>query len=57
MLFLSRKMGQSLHIGDDIHIVVMKGKGKTVMLGIEAPSDVAIERHERKHKPTDETKD
>ena len=39
MLVLSRKQHQDIVIGDDIKITVLKVKGNTVRLGIEAPRD------------------
>ncbi len=46
MLVLTRKKGQSLHIGDNIRIVVLEVTGDTVRIGIEAPAEVAIYRSE-----------
>ena len=46
MLVLTRKIGESLAINDDIRITVLEMKGKTVRLGIEAPADVKVYRQE-----------
>ena len=46
MLVLTRKIGESLAINDNIRITVLEVKGKTVRLGIEAPNDVKIYRQE-----------
>ena len=46
MLVLSRKLKQEIQIGDDIKITVLKIKGNTVRLGIEAPRDIHIVRGE-----------
>ncbi|SDN33661.1 carbon storage regulator CsrA [Desulfonauticus submarinus] len=46
MLILSRKIGESLHIGDNIKITVLECRGKTVKLGIEVPDDVTVFREE-----------
>ena len=46
MLVLSRKQQQDIVIGDDIKITVLKVKGNTVRLGIEAPRDVRVVRGE-----------
>lgn len=46
MLVLSRKVDDTIIIGDNIKIQVIKIKGNTVRLGIEAPSDVKILRGE-----------
>lgn len=50
MLVLGRKIGESITIGDDIKITVMrmdKGRG-FVALGIDAPKDVPVHREEVK---------
>lgn len=46
MLVLTRKLSQQLHIGNDIVITVVKVRGNTIRLGIEAPRDVRILRSE-----------
>jgi carbon storage regulator CsrA len=46
MLVLSRKVDDTIIIGDNIKIQVIKIKGNTIRLGIEAPSDVKILRGE-----------
>lgn len=46
MLVLSRKQQQDIVIGDDIKITVLKVKGNTVRLGIEAPKNVRVVRGE-----------
>ncbi len=46
MLVLTRKPQEKIRIGDDITITVIKTKGKTVRIGIEAPSDVNVLRGE-----------
>ncbi len=46
MLVLTRKIGESLAINDDVKITVLEIKGKTVRLGIEAPSDTKVYREE-----------
>ena len=46
MLTLTRKVGESVCIGDDIKIVVKEIKGKQVRLGIMAPADVYVCREE-----------
>ena len=49
MLVLSRKKSQQITIADNIKITVIKVKGNTVRLGIEAPKDVKVLRGELKH--------
>ncbi|MDH5761428.1 MAG: carbon storage regulator CsrA [Nitrospinota bacterium] len=46
MLVLTRKIGESIAINDNIRITVLEVKGKTVRLGIEAPGDVKVHRQE-----------
>ena len=46
MLVLSRKETERIFIGDDIVLTVLRVKGGTVRIGIEAPSDVKILRAE-----------
>ncbi|MHA6258388.1 carbon storage regulator CsrA [Sporosarcina sp. CAU 1771] len=46
MLVLSRKSGETIHIGDDIEIRILEVKGDTVRIGIEAPKSVDILRGE-----------
>ncbi|MEB3328839.1 MAG: carbon storage regulator CsrA [Candidatus Sericytochromatia bacterium] len=46
MLVLSRKINQSVMIGDDIEIILLETKGDTAKLGIVAPRDVKVYRQE-----------
>ena len=46
MLVLSRKLNQSIMIGDDVRIVVVAVDRDTVKLGIEAPRAVPVHRSE-----------
>jgi carbon storage regulator len=46
MLVLTRKQGERIQIGDDITITVVRTKGKSVRLGIVAPSHVSVLRGE-----------
>lgn len=46
MLVLTRKLGESVTIGDDIKISVIDIKGRQVRLGIEAPKSLTIHREE-----------
>lgn len=46
MLILTRKLGESITIGDDIKITLLDIKGKYIRIGIEAPRDVAVHRQE-----------
>ncbi|HPT83790.1 MAG TPA: carbon storage regulator CsrA [Limnochordia bacterium] len=46
MLVLTRKVDQSIMIGDNIRIVVVDVRGDQVKLGIEAPRHIMVHRHE-----------
>ena len=44
MLVLTRRLGESINIGDNIKITVVDIDGKQVKIGIEAPKDISIFR-------------
>ncbi|MBE9539151.1 MAG: carbon storage regulator CsrA [Proteobacteria bacterium] len=46
MLILTRRVGESLMVGDDIVVTVLGVKGNQVRIGIDAPRDVAVHREE-----------
>lgn len=46
MLVLTRKLNQSIVIGDEIEIVVLEVRGEQVRLGIRAPKNVTVHRKE-----------
>lgn len=46
MLILTRKVGETIRIGDDIAISVIDIRGNQVRLGIAAPRDVTVHREE-----------
>ncbi len=46
MLILTRRVGETLMIGDDIKVTVLSLSGNQVRIGIEAPKDVAVHREE-----------
>jgi carbon storage regulator len=48
MLILTRKVGEKILIGENIHIMVVNIRGKQVRLGIEAPPDLLVLRTEEK---------
>ena len=46
MLVLTRKPGQSIVINDNIEVTILEVKGEAVRIGVEAPKEVTIYRHE-----------
>ncbi len=46
MLVLSRRIGESVVIGDDVTITVLEVRGDVVRVGIDAPRSVAVHRAE-----------
>lgn len=51
MLVLTRKLNQSVQIGEDIKVIVTGIQGGSVRVAIDAPRDVKILRSEIKHIP------
>lgn len=46
MLVLTRRVGESIKINEEVKITVIEVKGKNIRLGIEAPKDTKIYREE-----------
>lgn len=46
MLILTRRIGETLMVGDDITVTVLEVNGKQVRLGVNAPKHVAVHREE-----------
>lgn len=46
MLILTRRLGETLTIGDDITVTVLDVRGAQVRLGIDAPPQVPVHREE-----------
>lgn len=46
MLILTRRVGETLMIGDDVKVTVLGVKGNQVRIGVDAPKDVAVHREE-----------
>ena len=48
MLILTRRVGESLMIGDDVNVTVLGIKGNQVRIGVNAPKDVAVHRGQKR---------
>ena len=46
MLVLTRRVGERIHIGDDVVVTVVRIQGDKVRLGIDAPPQVVVHRQE-----------
>ncbi|MFO7595145.1 MAG: carbon storage regulator CsrA [Desulfocurvibacter africanus] len=46
MLILTRRPGESIHLGDNIKITVLSVKGKQIKLGLDVPEDMSVYRDE-----------
>ena len=56
MLVLTRKVHQSIVIGDEIEVVVLEVRGEQVRIGIRAPKNVSVHRKEVYEQILDENK-
>ena len=54
MLILTRRINESLVIGDDVTVTILGVKGNQVRIGVDAPWNVSVHREELAHKD-DET--
>ena len=44
MLILTRKVGESLLIGDDVSITILNVRGNQVKIGVKAPKEISVHR-------------
>ena len=46
MLVLSRRCGQRILVGDDVVVTIVSMGSNRVRIGIQAPSEIGVDRHE-----------
>ena len=46
MLILTRRIGETLIIGDDVKVTVLGVRGHQIRLGVDAPKEVSVHREE-----------
>jgi carbon storage regulator len=50
VLILTRRVGETVMIGDDVTVTVLRVKGNQVRLGVNAPKTVSVQREEIFHR-------
>ncbi|MGB5118840.1 MAG: carbon storage regulator CsrA [Providencia rettgeri] len=56
MLILTRRVGETLKIGDEVEVSILGVRGNQVRVGVEAPKNVAVHREEIYKRIQDEKK-
>lgn len=46
MLILTRRVGESLMVGDDVTVMILGMRGNQVRIGVDAPKDIPVHREE-----------
>lgn len=46
MLILTRRVGETIMVGDDVQVTVLGTKGNQIRIGINAPEEIAVHREE-----------
>ncbi len=46
MLILTRRVGETIMVGDDVQVTVLGIKGNQIRIGINAPDEIAVHREE-----------
>jgi len=46
MLILTRRVGETIMVGDDVQVTVLGIKGNQIRIGINAPEEIAVHREE-----------
>lgn len=46
MLILTRRIGESIVINDNIIVTILGGRGNQIRVGVDAPKDIAVHREE-----------
>jgi carbon storage regulator len=57
MLILTRKLGESITIGEDIKVTLLDSKGKYIRVVIEAPRNIAVHRDENHQRSQEQNRE